>query len=165
MKRLLMIMMISLMALSASALDLFSKTPSEMSIQIKDAQLRETPTFLGKKTVSLGYGDRVKVEKKEGVWVQVQTADGQSGWLHESALTKKEINIGSGGEDVNTGASGDELALAGKGFNSDVEASFKEKTNIDFTWVDRMEAINIPEDERIEFLEIGQVVPAEGGAQ
>jgi hypothetical protein len=43
----------------------------------------------------------------------------KTGWLHQSALTKKTISMKAGGQDVATAASGDELALAGKGFNSD----------------------------------------------
>ncbi|MFH0880636.1 MAG: hypothetical protein V2A34_13050, partial [Lentisphaerota bacterium] len=63
-------------------------------------------------------------------------------------------------EDVRTGASGEELALAGKGFNSDVEAEFKSQNkNVDFTWVDKMEKMKETPDELISFLKEGQVNP------
>jgi len=37
------------------------------------------------------------------------------------------------------GASEDEVALAGRGFNDKVEAKYKEQTKLDFSQVDRME--------------------------
>ena len=64
---------------------------------------------------------------------------------------------------VATGASGDELALAGKGFNSDVEAAFKAgNKEIDFTWVNRMEKMKVSPAAVEKFLRQGQV-SAPGG--
>jgi hypothetical protein len=44
--------------------------------------------------------------------------------MHESALSAKRVKMQAGGT-AKTGATSDELALAGKGFNKDVEAQFK----------------------------------------
>jgi len=102
----------------------------------------------------------VTVLQARGDWRQVQAAGGPTGWLHQSALTKKVISMKAGAQDVATAASGDELALAGKGFNSDVEADFKNKNkDIDFTWIDRMEKIKVSMDEITRFLNDGQVKP------
>ena len=113
----------------------------------------------------LSYGDRVQVLETRNDWMNVTGPGGQSGWVHSSALTKKKIVMSSGSQDVQTGASGDELALASKGFNSDVEADFKSKNkDIDFTWVDRMEKFKVSPQEMKEFLEDGGVKSSEGGA-
>jgi len=57
------------------------------------------------------------------------------------------------------------LALAGKGFNSDVEAQFKKThKDIDFSVVDKMEKIKISSSEMQAFLKDGDVAP-KGGAQ
>ena len=95
-----------------------------MSVQVNKADIRETPSYLGKIVTSLAYGDKVTVQSQDGAWLQV-TSSGQSGWLHNSALTKKNIVMKSGAG-AQTSASSGEMALAGKGFNSDVEKQFKD---------------------------------------
>ncbi len=136
-----------------------------MSVQVRNGQVRGTPSFLGALVGPVGYGEQVEVLQTQGVWMQVRTPAGKSGWMHQSALSPKKIVMKAGDQDVKTGASGDELALAGKGFNSDVEAAFKAKNkNIDFTWVDRMEKYKVSTQELEAFLKEGQVV-SEGGAQ
>ncbi len=135
-----------------------------MSVQVKKGQVRAKPSFLGKVIVNLAYGDRVEVTGEEGQWMKVKTPRGKTGWLHSSALTEDRIVLSSGSKDVETAASGEELALAGKGFNSDVEAEFKAKNKeIDFTWIDKMEKIVILPTEMKSFLKAGEVTPASGG--
>jgi uncharacterized protein YgiM (DUF1202 family) len=130
--------------------------PTQMSIQIQTGQLRATPTFLGKIVTSVKYADRVEVITKQAGWSQVRTTSGQSGWIHDSALTRDKLVLKAGAADVSRTASGEELALAGKGFNSDVEADFKSKNqNIDFTWIDKMEKIVVNENEIVSFFREG----------
>jgi len=137
-----------------------------MSVQVKTSPLRETPSFVGKAVSTLSYGDRVEVSATQGVWARVRTSSGTTGWMHNSALTTQRIVLKSGQETAQTRASRDELALAGKGFNSDVEAEFKKShRNIDFTWIDKMEKIKIPPNEMEAFLKEGGVAPGEGGAR
>ncbi len=138
--------------------------PVTMSVQVKTGQVVATPSFLGKVVTRVNYGDRIQVLEQQGDWSKVTVAGGQSGWIHTSALSKKKIAMKAGGQDARTGASGDELALAGKGFNSDVEADFKAKNqNVDFTWVDKMEKIKVPPESMQQFLKDGGIQPAEGG--
>ena len=145
------------------AVSAFAAGAATMSVQVKNGQIRATPSFLGKVVAPLSYGDRVQVVETRNDWMNVTGPGGQSGWVHSSALTKKKIVMSSGSQDVQTGASGDELALASKGFNSDVEADFKSKNqNVDFTWVDRMEKYKVSPQEMKEFLKDGDVKP-EGG--
>ena len=139
---------------------------SPMSVQVKTGQLRAQASFLGQVTGTLNYGARVDVIQQTGEWMQVRTADGKTGWMHQSALSKKKIVMAAGQRDTQTGASGDELALAGKGFNSDVEADFKAKNkNVDFTWVDWMEKIKVTPEQSAEFLREGGVRAAQGGVR
>lgn len=143
-----------------------AETARTMSVQVKNASLRDAPAFIGKVTATLSYGDRVETLAAQGPWTKVRTADAVIGWTHTSALTPKRIILKSGQETAQTKASGDELALAGKGFNSDIEGEFKRlHKNIDFSWIDKMEKIKIPPAEMQSFLKEGGVVPAEGGAQ
>jgi len=136
-----------------------------MSVQVKDVPVRATPSFVGKVTGTLAYGDQVEVQQTQGAWSKVVGA-GASGWMHTSALSAKKIVLAAGQEHAKVAASGDELALAGKGFNSDVEAQFKAgHKDIDFTWINRMEKIKIPSAEMQGFLKNGGVTPGEGGAK
>jgi SH3-like domain-containing protein len=138
--------------------------PVPMNVQVKSGQVLDTPSFLGKVIARVDYGDRIPVLEQQGDWSKVTAPDGKSGWIHTSALTKKKIAMKAGGQDAQTAASGDELALAGKGFNSDVEADFKAKNRtVDFTWVDKMEKIKMPTTSMQQFLKDGGIQPAEGG--
>lgn len=148
-------------SLSAAA---WAAGASDMSVQIRNAQMRATPSYLGKPTGAAVYAERVRVLNTQGDWVQVQGTAG-SGWLHKSALTTKKVVAKSGAADVGATASGEELALAGKGFNSDVESEFKKKNaKVDFAPIDRMEKIRVAPGEAREFLVDGGVRPTTGGA-
>lgn len=137
-----------------------------MSVQLRNGQLRATPSFLGEVVATVAYGDRVDVLQQQGDWMEVKSAGNQSGWIHQSALTSKRIVLNAAGQNPQAAASGEEIALAGKGFNADVEKQFKkDHQNMDFTWVDRMEQFQVTPREMISFLEIGGVQPPKGGAQ
>lgn len=139
--------------------------PATMSVQVKNGQLRATASYLGAVAGPLSYGDRVTVVEQQGDWMKITSPVGKTGWVHSSALTKKTIQMKAGTQNAQTGASGDELALAGKGFNSDVEADFKAKNkDVDFAWVDRMEKFKVEPAEMQAFLKEGGVTPSEGGA-
>jgi SH3-like domain-containing protein len=152
---------LGLIAIAAATL---AAGPVAMSVQVKSGQVRDTPSFLGKLVVPLSYGDRVQVLEQQGDWSKVTAPGGQTGWIHGSALTKKRVVMKAGDQNAQTAASGDELALAGKGFNSDVEADFKARNkNIDFAWVDKMEKIKVAPESMQQFLKEGAVQPTEGG--
>jgi uncharacterized protein YgiM (DUF1202 family) len=135
-----------------------------MSVQVQDGQVRKTPSFLGAVVVKLPYGTAVEAQPAQNGWVPVQTAEGQQGWIHQSALTTKKIVLASGGT-TTAQASSDELALAGKGFNSDVEKQFKQQNpNLNFAAVERMLKNKVAPREMQKFLDAGRVQPA-GGAK
>ena len=140
--------------------------PSRMNVQVQSGQIRATPTFLGKVLGTLAYGVSVEILQIKGDWLQVKAAQGQVGWVHKSALTTKRVSMSAGTSTAKSTASSDELALAGKGFNSDVEREYKAKNkNLNFDAVDRMEKLKIPATEMQAFLTTGAVKPPEGGVR
>jgi len=152
-------------AVMVTAIAVVTASAATMSVQVKDAPVRATPSFVGKVVGALAYGDQVEIQQTQGAWSKVAGA-GTSGWMHTSALSSKKIVLAAGQEQAKVAASGDELALAGKGFNSDVEAQFKAgHKDIDFTWINRMEKIRIPAAKMQVFLKDGDVMPKEGGAK
>lgn len=136
----------------------------KMSVQVQDGKLRADPSFLGKVTGSASYGDAVTVIRRQDPWFFVSTKTGQSsGWIHSSALTEKEIILRAGDANVQKTASQREIALAGKGFNPEVENEYKKRNpNLDFEWIDRMEKIVVSDAEIGEFIKDGELSP-EGG--
>ncbi|MBN1829926.1 MAG: SH3 domain-containing protein [Deltaproteobacteria bacterium] len=137
---------------------------SVLSVQVRESVLRSTPSFVGSVVGKVGYGDQVILGEEKGPWKKVSFPPKKiSGWIHESALTTKKIVLAAGATAVETGASGDELAIAGKGFNAEVEEEFKKKNkDMDFAWIDRMAKYSASSQEIIKFLKDGQVAPAGG---
>ena len=152
-------------ALCAAAAAGWAATTALMSVQVKKADVRDTPSFFGNVVTSLNYGDRVSVDQENGAWYHVTKPDGTpAGWLHASALDKKAIDM-KAGNGAQTAASSGEMALAGKGFSADIEKEFKANhKDIDFRWVDRMEAIKIAPATLKAFAKDGNLAP-QGGAR
>jgi hypothetical protein len=142
----------------ALALALTALAAEQLSVQVREASLRARPSYLGPATGEVGYGTRLTVLESRGPWRKLLADDGTEGWLHESALTTKKIKLAAGDGDVAAGADTDELALAGKGFNEDVERAFKtENRDADYTWVDRMATWTVTPEEALAFLAAGKV--------
>jgi hypothetical protein len=141
---------------------LFSVTNEFLIVQVRKGQMRSTPSFLGKVTATLAYGDKVELIEDKGAWKMVAIRK-IKGWMHASALTTKTIALQAGKANVKTGATSSELALAGKGFNAKVEAEFKSKNkHLDYASVDRMEKTYTLRPGLVQaFLKQGHVQPEE----
>lgn len=129
------------------------------SLQIRNGALRATPSFLGKVSAKLAYGDRVELLAEQGPWSRVRAEGAREGWIHASALSEKRIVLSAGDESLEAAASGDELALAGKGFNAEVEAEYRTRHEMDYTWVDRMETFRVSPEDAAAFLAEGGILP------
>lgn len=132
----------------------------EMSVQVRDGQLRSRASFLGTVVGAVAYGDRVTVSQTQAGWCEVSIA-GKTGWIHESALTPKRVVLSSGTADARVQSVGsEEVALAGKGFNKEVEAEYKKQNpTLDYAWVDWMGQQKIPNDQLVQFLKQGGLIP------
>lgn len=108
----------------------------EATVQIRETPLRASPGPFARVLEQLSYGTTVMVLERRGGWSRLARP---AGWVHDSALTEGEVELLAGEEDVKTGVSDDEIALAGKGFGPEVEARYREGEGLDFGWVDHME--------------------------
>jgi SH3-like domain-containing protein len=143
----------------------YAQPPKTMSVQVKEGQLRSTPSFLAEIIAKPAYGDRVEIIQDKGPWKKVALR-GVQGWMHTTALTTKSIVLKAGAANVQTSATGSEIALAGKGFSEEVEKQYKSlNRNLDYAWVDRMEKFKVSPEQMQAFLKQGSVIPAEGGVQ
>lgn len=139
---------------------------AEMSVTVKQTQLRDKPSYLGKILGPLSYGDRVTVlDQSNKAWFKVTAPDGKQGWVSASALTTKKIELAAGSENVQQGASSGEVALAGKGFNETVEKEYRADGKLDYTWVDRMGQMTVSPDQLATFISRGGLSSPEGGGQ
>jgi len=138
-----------------------------MSVQVKEGELRATPSYLAKIVARVSYGDRVTVLAEQGGWKKVATAGTKAqGWMHGTALTSSRIALKAGQANVGSSVSRDEIALAGKGFSEEVEAQYrKSHQNLDYAWINRMEAVKVSPEQMEDFIARGLLTPAQEGGR
>jgi uncharacterized protein YgiM (DUF1202 family) len=139
-----------------------------MSVKHKKSYIRARPFPLGKRIKEVNYGDRVQVLGQYSSWYKVRAGGGTDGWLLKKVLTPKRIVFKASAADVRTGASADEVELAGKGFDKRVEGEYRKRNPSVaqyFPWVERMLAIDVPPQRMKAFLNEGRLRAQEGGAQ
>ncbi len=138
-----------------------------MRIQSTECKVRSSASPLGAVIATPKYGMEVSVVEVKGAWTRVKGDGGKiDGWVHESALTARKLDMKAGDKDVAKVASNAELANATKGFSSQVENEFKNKDKAaDFASVDKMKAMKVSDNEMQDFVKQGEIKPSEGGAK
>lgn len=77
------------------------------------------------------------------------------GWINESALTSKKIVLSSGSGTVSQEASSGDVALAGKGFNEEIESENRKDSTYDYAAVDELQKITVAQEAVAAFLKAG----------
>jgi uncharacterized protein YgiM (DUF1202 family) len=125
-------------------------------VTAKSLAIKSGTGFFAKTVGTLGYGNEVTVLQVNGKWAEVRYSGRPviTGWTAQTNLTTKRI-VATGG----TGsASSREVAMAGKGFNEEVENAYKEGGhNVDYAAVDATEANKVSEDELLSFITEGKL--------
>jgi hypothetical protein len=121
-------------------------------VAVKTITLKSSTGFFAGSRGTLGYGDRVTVLQVSGNFVEVRSAANASisGWTPSSNLSARQIISGN-----TATVTARETALAGKGFNQEVEDTYKKQGNLNYTDVDRVEAVTVSEAGLRRFLEEG----------
>lgn len=128
-----------------------------MSVQIKSAALKSSPSFLGQTLMTLKYGDSVSSLSENGDWIEVKALS-KKGWLHTSALTTKEITLSNGSKTAPSSVTSNEVMMAGKGFNAQVEKQYRQSNPaLRFDLVDKMEKYSISADTQRQFAKTGEL--------
>lgn len=116
--------------------------------------LRSEPKMFAKSKVKVAVGTEVNIleTSADGKWVYVEVAvrKNQKGWTQKNLLSQRKPSTKSS-------ASAKELALAGKGFNSEVEALYAQSGNGNFDSVDLIESFSVDEDSVFIFLSDGKL--------
>jgi len=101
--------------------------PPTLNVQVNDAAVRSSPSFLAEVSSTLVYGEKVGVLEEAEDWRRVDAVDAQKqGWMHISALTKIKIKPDPDASDANVQASKEEQTAGGRGFNKEVENKYRE---------------------------------------
>ncbi len=133
-------------------------------VKVQTTSLRKEPKFYAAAVASLKAGDSLTKLASQNGWFQVKTVADVIGWIHSSAVETKKFNLTSVGGTRKTQASASEVALAGKGFNKQVEDSYKANhANADFAAVDRMLKIAVSPAVVEAFVKKGKLAGSGGG--
>ncbi|SDB25204.1 SH3 domain-containing protein [Desulfonatronum thiosulfatophilum] len=134
-------------------------TPRTMSVQVQTGQLRSSPSFLGSIVTEVRYAQQVQVMEERAGWMRVSVPGvATTGWIHGSALSPRRIVLQAGDEEVRRAATTGEIALAGKGFNQEVEREFRtQNRDVDFSVIDRMQSTEVPIPRVQQFAREGQL--------
>lgn len=126
---------------------------SKKYISVEKIDAKSKPSFFGKACDTFYYGDVVYVIEEKGSWIKIKDDDsGKTGWVKDSVVTTRKIVAN---RKVSVDAR--EIALAGKGFSSPLEAEYSEIYGIDFDNVDKVENVKISPEEVEEFIRKGDL--------
>jgi hypothetical protein len=148
-----------------------ARAPDEMlTVTRKTTKLREAKRLFAPAVAELHEGDKLVLEKKEGAWLAVQLAVPAEtpprtvkGWLHETDVSAKP-DVRLSGEGVRETYTSSETSAARKGFNPEVERSYRGKhpaLEAAFRLVDGLQARAVSDDDLRAFLVAGGLL-AEG---
>ena len=122
-------------------------------VSSRTADVRTSSWFFAGTRGTLQMGQQVTVLQVSGNWAEVRSAANPAltGWTSASNLSPRRIVSSA------AGATAAEVALAGKGFDQDVENAFRATGNLNFADVDRTEAITVSLQELYAFMTAGRL--------
>jgi hypothetical protein len=135
-----------------------------VSVQLLNAKLRSAPKHFSSSTLDLKFGDTLKVISKSNGWLNVTTPNGQSGYVHESAITTKQIVLTSKQVTLaDVAVDESQVYLAGKGFNAGVEKSFStQESDTNYTAIDQMsKTLQVSPEQSAKFIKDGKLTELE----
>lgn len=124
-------------------------------IRCETADVKAKASVSAKTTATLIYGDEITVLQEKKNWKEVKSVADPSikGWVPASSITAKKVSFRGNQNSANA----KELALAGKGFNTTLEQTYAEQSDMDFSQVDAVEQ-NIPSMETVfDFIKSGKL--------
>lgn len=125
-----------------------------VTVLVQQAAVRKRPQFFAPSVAVARLGQRFEATGPDGGWYKVP-----AGYIHESAVTSRKVRLGSAAS-VGGSATAEEITLAGKGFNAQVEKSYGAKNgSANFPAVDAMSRRSAGEAAVLEFLRAGGLKP------
>ena len=132
----LVILLSGLLCLSAAA--------ETVQVTTRENAVRSDCRFFAPVKLKVSLGDQLTVKGRKGDWYLVSVED-VSGCIHKSAVEARRFASAGRGA-ASGGTSADEVSLAGKGFNPQVEAGYRNSgTNLNYAAVDEISRISVSE--------------------
>lgn len=145
--------------LLAAALGGSAALAATVTVLVSETAVRKRPQFFAPSMSTARLGQSFEASGPSEGWFKTD-----SGYIHQSAVTAKKVRLNAG-ESVGGSATAEEVTLAGKGFNAQVEKSYKGKNSeANFSAVDSMERRAVGEGALLDFLRAGGLLP-EGGSK
>ncbi len=136
-------MRLFMIALCTTLLMASAASAATVYIVTKEDSVREDCRFFSPVKLKVRYGEALETVSQEGDWFRV-SARGVAGCVHRMAIQTRNPQL-SGAFGGSRGASRDEVALAGKGFNPETEAALRGKGGgYHYAAVDWIERIEVP---------------------
>ena len=125
-----------------------------VTVITRENTVREECRFLAPAKAKVQFGDELEVTAREGDWFRVKFRNAK-GCIHKNAIRERTTALtDTSGKGYR--ATGDEVALAGKGFNSEVEKSYRGKhPELDYHAVESIEAYRLSDESLKAFIAAG----------
>jgi opacity protein-like surface antigen len=154
-----MLLLTSLAVLLAGAAVAQVSRGNTAYVTARTVKVKSSTGFFAGSRGNLSYGAQVTVLQVNGKWAEIRSAGSPSitGWVSSANLTTRRISASGGG----TSASASEIALAGKGFNEEVENAYKAGGNLNYADVDKTETLEVSQEDLYQFVTEGHLAAGE----
>jgi uncharacterized protein YgiM (DUF1202 family) len=134
------------------------KAGGTLYVSVKTLTLKSGTGISAAGRGTLNYGDKVTVIKIDGKFAEIKSAVTPSltGWTATANLSAKQVVSSNA-----NATSAKEVALAGKGFNQEVENAYKSKGKVNYADVDKVETQSVKDADLRKFLEDGRLAMGE----
>lgn len=128
-----------------------------VKVTTRENAVRGDCRFFAPVKLKVSLGDRLTVSGRKGDWYLV-SAKGISGCIHKSAVESRSFSAAGRGASAG-GTSADEVSLAGKGFNPQVEAGYRKSgKGLNYSAVDEIIRFSVSEKDLEAFVYQGGLV-------
>ncbi|MCL2722140.1 MAG: hypothetical protein FWD47_12495 [Treponema sp.] len=153
MKKLLLILFLGLIITGLAAAQV--ARGGTLYVAVRTLDLKSSTGFFASNRGRLNYGDQVTVLQVSGRFVEICSVANPSltGWTPSANMSVRQIVTGT-----SSTATTREVALAGKGFDQDVENAYRNQNReLNYSAVNEIERITVNEDQLRRFLEEGRL--------
>ena len=121
-------------------------------VSARTVTLKSSTGFFASNQGTVSYGDQVSVLQVSGNWAEVRS-ESLTGWINSNNLSVRRIVPSPS----TVGATASEVALAGKGFDRDIENAYRAEGNLNYSDVDRTETLTVSQDVLFHFITEGRL--------
>lgn len=148
----------SLIATSALAQKNASgRSKKTQKIQVREVAVKSQPSYMSQTVGTLSFGATVEVNGTEGNWYRIEHP---AGYIPQNVVGSSSASVDSSKRYAASSVTHDETALAGKGFNPQVEGQYKKSSaslTAAYTQVDRVERMSVSDAALNQFITSGQL--------